>query len=466
MRTAFVLVVALAAGCVTVPTSTNEQAPDAVAAFAPFVPPAPDFDFSTVIVPDHPSHQLPDLHMAGHGLELVGHAAISDIAPPESRASITQIDLWQNYAVVSGMEGGLAFAIVDLADPASPKAVSWYPSAADGWTARFSDDGNYVFYGCQLFSAPPFGLVYNPTSNVKGTCEDADAPHAPPAAEAGVVAVDVSDKANPTFAAFLPVGGSHNIFVTSINGTDYIFTASTAILKFDRAAGKLEQVAEVPGVHDATVARHPVTGKLLLFTGAAEGSFAIYDVSDPAAPEVVYEGGLEGAVGWHEQTLVPGLVDGRAVLALGGEHGTSTEGVMDAVSFVDVTDPVHPTLLSTWMPPFDGVVPWQGYLFSIHEMAATPTGQVAISWYHAGVWVLDVSTKERQAEPVTLAAYQPHELPNVVPSTFAQTPVPVVPFVWGAGWDARGYLVIPDMQTGVYVLEPEWGLHPALDGGQ
>jgi hypothetical protein len=38
--------------------------------------------------------------------------------------------------------------------------------------------------------------------------------------------------------------------------------------------------------------------------------------------------------------------------------------------------------------------------------------------------------------------------------------------VWGAGWTADGHLVVPDMHTGVYVLEPEWGLHPALDSGQ
>jgi hypothetical protein len=57
---------------------------------------------------------------------------------------------------------------------------------------------------------------------------------------------------------------------------------------------------------------------------------------------------------------------------------------------------------------------------------------------------------------------------DVVPSTFAQTPIPDVPFVWGAGWDSRGYLVVPDMHTGVYVLTPSWGLHPTGrdSGGQ
>jgi hypothetical protein len=277
--------------------------------------------------------------------------------------------------------------------------------------------------------------------------------------------VDVTDKAAPAFVTFLPVGGSHNLFVRAIDGVDYVFTASTAILKFDREAGALEVVAEVPGVHDATVAKHPVTGDWLLFTGTKE--LTIYNVNDPASPEIVYEAPEDaGFVGWHEQTLIPGLVDGRVVLALGGETFQSAGGVPDHVDFVDVTDPTNVTLLSTWKPPFESTLPWAGYLYSVHEIAATPTGQVAVAWYHAGVWVLDVSTKERQAAPVTLAAYLPNGGISVTPSTFAQTAVPYVPFVWGAGWDAEGRLIVPDMHTGLYVLEPEWGLHPAVDSGQ
>ncbi|HET6405805.1 MAG TPA: hypothetical protein VFH78_14270 [Candidatus Thermoplasmatota archaeon] len=453
------LIVALA-GCITLPNAAQVEPAGAAGAPGAFVPPIPEFDWTSVVDPDHASHQLPALHTGGHGLKLVGHAALGDIIPPTHRGSITQVDVWQNYAVVSGMEGGLAFAIVDITDPAAPKAVSWWPSVADGWTARFSDDGNYVFYGCQMLGAP-----YVTTSIVLGTCEDPTAPHLPGQNVAGVVVVDVSDKAAPKFVHFLPVGGSHNLYAVAIDGVDYVFTASTAILKFDREAQELVQVAEVPGVHDATVAKHPLTGDWLLFTGT--GQLSIYNVNDPTQPQLVYEGeGSEGWTGWHEQTLIPGVVDGRVILAVAGETFVSPTGVPDRVFFLDVTDPANPTLLSEWAPPFSATLPWAGYLYSVHEMAATPTGQVAVAWYHAGIWVLDVSTQERQESPATLAAYLPHELPNVVPATFAQTAIPVVPFVWGAGWDARGYLVVPDMHTGLYMLEPAYGLVPAVDSGQ
>jgi hypothetical protein len=449
------------AGCITPQTPVDPLAAgEGAGAFAPLVPAVPDFDFSTVVDPDHANHQLPALHTGGHGLSLVGHAAIQSILPPTVSGSITQIDVWENYAVVSGMEGGMAFAIVDITDPAAPQAVSWWPSTANGWTARFSSDGQYVFYGCQMLGAPYASLAL-----VKGTCEDAESVHVPGNPPAGIVAIDVSDKASPKFVSFLAAGGSHNIFVETISGVDTIFTASTAIIQLDRETGEMVQVAEVPGVHDATVAKHPVTGDWLLFTGT--GELSIYNVNDPTAPELVFEGqGDEGWVAWHEQTLVPGLVDGRVILVGGGESFVSTGGVPDIVSFLDVTDPANPTLLSQWKPPFESAIPWASYLYSVHEIAATPTGQVAISWYHAGVWVVDVSTQERQAEPAVLAAYLPANVLNVTPATFEQTAVPYVPFVWGAGWDARGYLVVPDMHTGVYVLEPEWGLHPALDSGQ
>ena len=464
----------LAAGCLSDADGAGD-ADDPAAAAGVVVPPVPDYDFGGVVDPLHPGHSVASLHTAGHGLDLVGHAGLSEILPPTTRGSITSVDIWGDYAVVGGMEGGLAFAIIDLSDRADPRAVGWAPSAADGWTARFSHDGQYVFYGCQML-----GATGSPTANVMGTCEDPDALHAPnppvggtpvPSQNpAGVSVWDVSDKTQPRFVDFTAVGGSHNIYAQAIGGEDYVFTASTAILHWNRTSLDLELVGEVPGRHDQTVVQHPVTGDWLLFVGTAE--LTIWNVNDPRDPQLVYEpaeGETVPWTGWHDQAMVPGLVDGRAILLLAGEtgiHAGGGEAPPDVVSIVDVTDPTAPVLLSKWSPPFPTPLPYASYLYSVHEMAATPTGQVSIAWYHAGVWVIDVSTRERQGGPVAIAAYQPHEDMDIVPSTFAQTPLPYIPFVWSAAWMADGHLVVPDMHTGVYVLEPSWGLHPGVDGGQ
>ena len=463
----------LLAGCVSVApdgtqsgTGTFQPAPPP----APVVPPQPDFDFSTVIMPDHGAHEVAALHTAGHGLSQVGYTSVAELLPLGVRGSITQIDVQGDWAVVSGMEGGLAFVLVDLTDPTNPVAAGWYPSAADGWTARFSEDGQYVFYGCQML-----GATGDATATVRGTCEDPTAIHPPTDANPeAVVVVDVRDKSNPTYVTSLATPGTHNIQYAFIDGVDYVFTSAVTILKFDRAAGKLTQVAEVPGVHDATVVRHPTTGDWLLLTGT--GEMSIHDVNDPAHPEVLFEGtGNEGWVGWHEQTVVPQLVDGRLIVILAGESfvgtgdltGAEGSSLPDTIYIADITDPTNATLVGSWKPPLDPRLPWVSYLYSVHEIAATPTGQVAIAWYHGGVWVIDVSTAERQISPVTLAAFQPHEeLSAIPPSTFAQVPLPAIPFVWGAGWLHTGHLVVPDMHTGLYVLEPDWGLYPGGEGGQ
>lgn len=431
--------------------------------FAPLVPEIPAFDFSRVVDPDHGAHEAARLHTAGHGLGLVGHTGVASILPPGVRGSITQIDVQDGYAVVAGMEGGPAFIIVDIRDPKNPKAVSYAPTVADGWTARWSNDGQYVFYGCQVLGPP-----YTPQGFLRGSCQDPGELHGQTSTPSGVSVWDLSDKRRPIFVDFVPTAGSHNIYAQNINGTDYVFTSAVTILKFDRETKTLTEIAKVPGTHDATVQRHPVTGEWLLYTGTKE--LAVYNVNDPANPVVVFEAGgwkAEDGRGWHDQVAFPYLVDGRALLALAGETGINTAGgTPDMITIVDVNDPAAPKKLSQWRPPFaGGKVPWNSYTFSVHEMAATPQGQLATSWYHGGVWVLDLSTQDRQASPAVLAAFQPSKDINVTPSNFAQTPIPLVPFAWSVAWDARGYVVVPDMHTGVYVLEPEWGLHPVLDNG-
>ena len=68
---ALIALAAAAAGCVTAPGADLDAASTSDAAFAPLVPPVPDFDFSTVVDPDHASHLAPALHANGHGLSLV-----------------------------------------------------------------------------------------------------------------------------------------------------------------------------------------------------------------------------------------------------------------------------------------------------------------------------------------------------------------------------------------------------------
>lgn len=460
MRVFAVLVLLLLpalAGCATLGAGTQDEPALDPGAAGHAPPPVPDFDFTTVVDPDHAWHSVGPLHAGGHGLALVGHAGLSAILPPTVQGSVTQIDVAGDHAVLAGMGGGLGFALIDVSDPARPVPVSWWPATAYGHSARFSDDGAYVFFGCQT-GVDAVALLF-------GTCHGGREPS--PGMQGGeIVVVDVRDKAAPQVVTTVPSEGTHNLFVAAIHGVDHVFSETGEIFRFDRANGTLTLVAQVPGRHDQTVARHPLTGDWLLLNG--HNQLSIYDVDDPADPQVVYGGKTDAAwTGWHDQVLVPGVVDGRVVVAVAGENMAGTALRQLEVSFLDVTDPASPRTLGTWKPPFLAKVPWANYRFSLHEMAATPHGQVAVSLYHGGVWVVDVSTQERQEAPVTLAAYQPDKAWDVPPSYPFTAIMPLeTPYVWGAAWDARGHLLVPDAHTGLYVLEPAWGLRPGVDSGQ
>ncbi len=447
----FVLIVVIA-GCLgSSPENPTPTPSPASPGYGPVTPPVPSFDFSTLIDPDHAAHSLPGLHLSGAGLTEVGYASVQDLMPIGTTGSITQIDVHDGYALVAGNRHGPAFAIVDIRDPQNPMTVGFAPTQAEGWTARFSKDGQYVFYGCQPGLRPGVN------------CDDPTLPA--PVTERGVSVWDVHDKSAPKFVDFLPGSGNHNLQTQIINGVDYVFTETVDIIRFDRETKKLEAVAKVPGTHDATVAQHPITGDWLLYTGT--GELAIYNVNDPADPQVVLEPGTwtEG-IGWHEQVPFPVALEGRALLALAGETGSSTPSeLLEPVSIVDITDPEKPITLAQWAPPFQPTAAWTQYTFSVHEMAANDRGQLAISWFHAGVWVLDLSTRERQEDPALIAAFEPNRPLDTVFVPAADENQPLVPYVWGTAWDRRGYLIIPDTYTGVYVTEPEWGLFPTIDGG-
>lgn len=446
------------------PTNTDDQ--------PTFVPPAADTDLTDAIDPNHADHHLPQLHENSHRLEQVGYTNFAGFYPPDYNGGWGEVDVHdgRDLAAVASVNGKLGVTLVDISDPTSPTPLSYISSTGAEFDARFTDDGDYLVFGCQV-SPPTLGGE----PMVLGDCAGDTQPHAPnQEASHKTVFYDVSDPENPELAGIVDTNAAHNVFSTTINGTIYAFTNAVEIIEFDPTKPveeAAEVVANVQGTHDASVHKHPITGDWLLYTGATEdSSLAIYEVNDPTNPQVVVNGGVEGAVAWHEQTVSPTVIDGR-VLAIGaGETFSSTGDVggdeRQYASVIDVTDPTSPELLGTWQLPVDMQLPYANYRYSAHNIDITPHGQVAMAWYHGGIWVFDVSTQERQEDPATLGFYQPHELWSpVLPASFFQLDHAMVPVVWGGMWTEEGRLVLGDLYTGLYVLEPEWGLLPGATGG-
>jgi hypothetical protein len=423
-----------------------------------FVPPEPEEDFHNRLPVDHPDHQNPEAHTQGIGLEMVGHTDFADLYQADQQAGWTEVDIRGHLAAIASYNDNVGVAIANLSDPANPEPVAVIGSAGVDQDARLSEDAEYLFLACQSSERTD-------TGGLAGSCRSSEPSATTDEPASGVVAYDVSTPSEPEYAGFLGGVNTHNIWSTTIDGEIYVFTNGVEILHFDPGAepdSALEKVAEVPGGHDAFVAEHPVTGEQTLYTTKGN-TFAIFNVSDPANPQVLTEKGPE-VTGWHEQTASTALVDGRALLVVGGEVFADEAGTYDGsdppmISVLDVTDPTAPEVRSQWTLPVDDLPPWSNYRWSPHNIDVTPHGQVAVAWNHGGLWVFDVSTQERQSEPVTVGFYQPHEMPPTQLPTAKPTGDVSVPRVWGGMFDHHGYVVTADMYTGLYVLEPRWGLY-------
>ncbi len=469
---ALLLVAPALVGCIggTGEDFDETRGEDPTNASATLVPPAPDRSFVDAIDPNHADHHLPQLHENTFGLEQVGHQDFAGFYPPNYQGGWGEVDVHGDLAAVASVDGPLGITLVDISDPASPEPVSYISSWGGDFDGRFTGDGNYLVFGCQV------GTLLGQGAYTTGDCKGNTEPHAPTDSVSpggvdsknAIVVYDVSDPEEPELVAYNRTQAAHNVYTRTIDDQIYVFTNAVEILAFhpDAPEGeRLEHIANVQGTHDVMADTHPITGDWLLYTGSPEdSSMAIYEINDPARPSPVVQS-VEGVVGWHEQTVTPTVIDGRVLLFGGGETFASTGDLggdpRQKISIVDVTDPANATKLSEWMLPISTQLPYANYRYSAHNIDVTPYGQVATSWYHGGIWVFDVSTQERQEEPVTLGFYQPHEMHSpVVPASFVQLDHGMVPLVWGGQFTDEGRLVVGDLYTGVYTLEPEWGLYP------
>jgi hypothetical protein len=453
---AAVVVTLGAAGCIgdadLDAADADERANDTGAAEA-FVPPEPDEEIHGQLPVDHPDHQNPQAHQEGVGFTVAGHTDFTELYPPTQQSGWTEVDIQGHLAAIASYQDNTGAVLVDIEDPENPEPLSYVPSAGVDQDARLSEDQRFLFVACQPAATAA-------ADGAAGDCRSTE-PGAPGEATSGVLAYDISDPEAPEFVDVAEGVNTHNIWTYTIANETYVFTNGVEILHVGDD-GSLEQVAELPGGHDALVHEHPVTGEPVLYTTSGD-SFAVFDVSDPENPSVVIDEGPD-VTGWHEQTASPQLVDGRALLVVGGEVLADPAGTMDGsdppmITVLDVTDPAEPEVLSQWTLPVDDLPGWTNYRWSPHNIDVSPHGQVSVAWNHGGVWVFDVSTQERQEEPVTLGFHQPSEMPPLQPPTFKPTGDPSVPRVWASMFDHHGYVVVPDMYTGLYVLEPDWGLY-------
>ena len=445
------MALALLGGCLSNGGGDGPGGAEAPAAAGVHSP--PDCDFAGAIIDQH-NHADASLHQAFCDMELVGHTFMDEAAEVGALGGgFIDVSLSDDgYAFVSNWGPGRSLSIVDVRDPSAPRHVSdfWaYPLLAG------TQAGAASHWDVSAFRAGD--LVVLPSQASAGS--DGAGEGGEPSG-GGLFLVNTQDKESPYLESFTPVldpealvpVGVHNANAVEVNGARYVAATTanglTILFEVEGEPGHrtLREASRVAGMHDTAVQAHRLTGRTYLY-GAEGGGVVITDITDPAAPQVVAEYQDERLVAYHQ--VVPSDV------LIGGRHftisATETQDAPIKFSILDTTDPAAPEYAGEWILPAHGHLTGAGgaYRFSPHNLDLDH-GRVYIGHYHAGVWVIDISSPERAAEPVTLGFYQPHRQEAFVPRTPMGADVPAV---WAAMRHTDGHVYAVDVNTGLYVLD-------------
>jgi hypothetical protein len=435
-----VLIALLAAGCLA---SQSEPQPE-----APVDPRA--LPFPDPMGQDH-DHADPKLHAHAYQFTQTDFQPLAGGNGKSANVHALDVKAGYLFAAVYGneadAEGG--FFIFDVKDPEKPVQVGrfQFPGPLGGdRSMEATEDAEYVVLGTELVD-----------------CAGHVNPFAP-----GLYLVDVRDKANPKIAAYEPDDGVHSVAVHRIDGVDYVFTlASQAnnVFRIDKGGpvARLVRIADTTIGHDSLVMDDPLIGKPLLYAANGAGGFTISDVSDPADPQQVAEWNIPNREDgkYYIHTGAVSIIDGRRIAVVTTEDW---EDYPSALWVLDATDLGLIETVSSWSAP--GNHPAENAKYSMHNPRFHGSTLV-LSYYHGGVWALDLSTPEKRANPPIVGQFMPAEDLGhrpAPPRTYAATDGHLCPHLTfdlvPLAFDVEsgdGVVYVADLHTGLYTLRPEWG---------
>ncbi len=373
------------------------------------------------------------------------------------------------FVAIDGDEYG-GFLIVDIEDPADPEVLGEYMIRGTSvQEVRVTPDGDWAVMNVQHISSQEDLLSMEPT----------DCPVC-------IHVVDVRDRSAPEVSSLYPVEllGTHNMDFHAIDGDLYLFYVGQPLLPYNTVPGNYvgaarfvdggegaalvdtgmythiptygEDVRSFP--HDVIVEEHPLTGQHIAYISHWDGGAVTVDVSNPQAPQMLdtnTEREPSGALAIHWYAPEPRAREDGRVIAWSAPEIGALDSDAGAIRAYDVTDPGAVDQIGTWMVPGDVWIP-NAYIFSGHTtIQDMDRGLMAVSHYHAGVWILDITEPEN---PRSLGFYMPHtdpedpyegpvwwKKPNFNPEGF-------LPNVYQARWH-EDLLFVTERGTGLYVLE-------------
>jgi hypothetical protein len=463
VRAALLTLLVLTAGCFGAP-----PAPEA---------PSPQLDRAAITAligaPIEVDHDHNDAHLHTGRLHLE-HVAWNPLGVELGRNGFanfvfheTDRGRWIFIAVDGDADGG--FLIVDADDPHDLQTVGRYWIRGSGiQEVRVVPGGRYAILNVQ--DTPATNTLLAP----QGAQDCSVCLHV----------VDVLDPGEPRLSSVFAVDllGSHNMHVHVIGSEVYVFYVGqpltnappgnyVGIARFVEtdAGAHLVKVAEYRHhdaymdpkrsfPHDVIATIHPLTQQHLLWVSHWEGGAITVDVTNPLAPRelsVVKDPAPSDVANIHWYAPEPQPRGDRLFAWSAPEIGRLISG-SGVIRAYDATDPGHVRQVGTWALPGNVTIPSR-YIFSPHITDVDPLrGLVAVSHYHAGVWILDATDP---TDAYALGYYLPHgdpaapydgalwwKKPNFSPEGYG-------PNVYQARWGSDGRLWVSDRGTGLYVIE-------------
>lgn len=359
------------------------------------------------------------------------------------------------------------FVIADISTAAAPKALGRYMIQGNNvQEVRVFPGGRYALMNVQTL---PNSAMLQSGSRDCGVC---------------LHVVNVEDRAQPRLSSVFPVDliGTHNMDVHVIGGVTYVFYVGQPLTNappgnyvgiaryVEGSAGAfLVKVAEYrykeaaletkrSFPHDVVVATHPNTNQKILYVSHWESGAITVDVTNPLAPREldVYKDPAPSEVSnihWISQET---RTRGDRVIAWSAPEIGQLRSGSGLIRAYDVTDPADLAQIGWWQLPGNVTIPSR-YLMSPHTVDPDlERGIMAVSHYHAGVWILDITDP---TAPEALAYYFPigegtagyegpiwWKKPNFSPDGF-------LPNVYQARWHPGGLLWVSERGTGLYALE-------------
>ncbi|MGH7159261.1 MAG: LVIVD repeat-containing protein [Acetobacteraceae bacterium] len=386
-----------------------------------------------------------------------------------------QIMVHRGYAYIGHMFSK-GFSVVDVRDPAKPRAAGYFPSPHNSWNIHLQahDDLLLVIHAKDMFADAAFadehayykGTIGHAVGTAHGSAGRRDW-------SAGLAVYDIARPEAPRQIGFLPVdgGGIHRIWYVGgrwayasalIDGfSDYILiTIDMADPEKPREAGRFWlpgmnlAAGEAPNWPATTRMglHHAVVHDDIAYGAWRDGCLAVIDVADRTAPKLIVHKSWAPPFGGGTHNCLP-LADRELLIVVDEAVLDHQEDGMKPIWVFDNRRPANPVSIATFPNPTEADYVGMGGHFGPHNIHENRPGSFVSSelifatYQNAGVRVFDIRDPYRPVEVAALVPPPPTKMMDHRPNRVRVIQTADV-FV-----DRNGIAYATDYNAGLTIME-------------